>query len=243
MQPTVAMLRRNRCKPSYRLISSVKPSQRCFLKLELSWPHPMWTVQMTRERIKEELNLIDWLFDWLIYVRVSTITAIWTVGHILRSTPTNGNRFTALSLPWRSPIQVLTEVDVTSLSDRVTEQALVATANLPRNTQEAGRLTNSLHLRGNLLDSFRFLFFTWCPQYRKYIDFTSDKSFITPTIIIWNSWTRNTYIETFNFRFYLSCKVRHILFTFGSLYLQFPAGSYSIFIILQNWSYGCVWGI
>jgi len=39
------------------------------------------------------------LVDWLIYVHVSTITAIWTVGHRLRSTPTNGRRFTALSLP------------------------------------------------------------------------------------------------------------------------------------------------
>jgi len=48
----------------------------------------------------------------LIYVRVSTITAIWTVGHILRSTPTNEHRFTALSLPRQSPIQVLTGLDV-----------------------------------------------------------------------------------------------------------------------------------
>ena len=52
---------------------------------------------------------------YLIYVRVSTITAIWTVGHRLRSTPTNGHRFTALSLPWRSPIQVLTGLDVAQL--------------------------------------------------------------------------------------------------------------------------------
>jgi len=44
------------------------------------------------------------------YVRVGTMTAIWTVGHRLRSTPTNGHRFTALSLPWRSPIQVPTEL-------------------------------------------------------------------------------------------------------------------------------------
>jgi len=48
-------------------------------------------------------------------VRVSAITAIWTVGHRLRSTPTNGHRFTALSLPWWSPIQVLTGLDVTQL--------------------------------------------------------------------------------------------------------------------------------
>jgi len=45
-------------------------------------------------------------FVWLIYIRVSTMTAIRTVGHILMSTPTNGHRFTALDLPWRSPIQV-----------------------------------------------------------------------------------------------------------------------------------------
>jgi len=50
---------------------------------------------------------------WLdsFYVRVSTMTATWTVGHSLRSTLIIGHRFTALGLPWRSPIQVLTEVD------------------------------------------------------------------------------------------------------------------------------------
>jgi hypothetical protein len=32
--------------------------------------------------------------------------------HSLQSTPTNGRRFTALGLPWRSPIQALTAVDV-----------------------------------------------------------------------------------------------------------------------------------
>jgi len=48
-------------------------------------------------------------FDSL-YVRVSTMMVIWTVGHRLRSTPTNGHTFTALGLPWRSPIQVLPEV-------------------------------------------------------------------------------------------------------------------------------------
>jgi len=45
------------------------------------------------------------------YVRVCTMPAIYTVGHRLRSTPTNGPRFTALSLPWWSPIYVLTKVD------------------------------------------------------------------------------------------------------------------------------------
>jgi len=53
------------------------------------------------------------LIDWLIHVRVSTITAIWTVGHILKCIPTNGYRFTALSLPWWTPIQVLTGLGVT----------------------------------------------------------------------------------------------------------------------------------
>jgi len=33
------------------------------------------------------------------YVRVSTMTAILTVSHILRSTTTNGHRFIALGLP------------------------------------------------------------------------------------------------------------------------------------------------
>jgi hypothetical protein len=46
------------------------------------------------------------------YVRVSTKTAIWTVGHRFKSTPTNGPRLTALCLPWWSPIQLLTEADV-----------------------------------------------------------------------------------------------------------------------------------
>jgi len=54
-------------------------------------------------------------FNWLIYVRVTTMMAIWTVGHRLRSTLTNGKGFTALSLPWWSPIQVLTGLDVTYL--------------------------------------------------------------------------------------------------------------------------------
>jgi len=46
------------------------------------------------------------------YVRVSTTTARQTVGHRFKSTPTNGARFIASSLPWWSPIQVLIEVDV-----------------------------------------------------------------------------------------------------------------------------------
>jgi len=52
------------------------------------------------------------------------------VGHRLRFTPTNGHRFIGLSLPWQSPIQVLTGLDVTNFSDRVTEQALVAITDL-----------------------------------------------------------------------------------------------------------------
>jgi len=60
-----------------------------------------------------------------IYVRVSAITAIQMVGRIFISTPTNRHRFPALSLPWRSPLQVLAGLDV-NFSDRVTEQALVA---------------------------------------------------------------------------------------------------------------------
>jgi len=72
------------------------------------------------------LHLSYWA-DWLIYVRVSTIMAIWTVGHRLRSTPTNEHRCSALSLPWWSPIQVPTGLD---FSDRITEQALVTTEDL-----------------------------------------------------------------------------------------------------------------
>ena len=40
------------------------------------------------------------------------LLSILTVGHKLRSTPTNGHRFTACGLPWWSPIQVLAAVDV-----------------------------------------------------------------------------------------------------------------------------------
>jgi len=43
-----------------------------------------------------------WLIDWLIDLRpCQHITAIlWTAGHRLRSTPTNGHRFTAPGLPY-----------------------------------------------------------------------------------------------------------------------------------------------
>jgi len=41
----------------------------------------------------------------------------------------NGPRFTAPSLSWWSPIQVLTEVDEPFFNERATELALVATAN------------------------------------------------------------------------------------------------------------------
>jgi len=49
------------------------------------------------------------------YVHVSTNDGYIDGHHILRYTPTNGHRFTALSLPRRSPINVLTEVDVALL--------------------------------------------------------------------------------------------------------------------------------
>jgi len=55
-----------------------------------------------------------WVFDWLIYVRASTMTAIWTVGQRLRSTLTYGHRFTALGLLWRSPIHILTMITTTN---------------------------------------------------------------------------------------------------------------------------------
>jgi len=61
-------------------------------------------------------HILWWEFNFdSFYVRVSTMTAIKTVGHRLRSTPTNGHRFTALGLPWRSPVQVLTEVNIAYL--------------------------------------------------------------------------------------------------------------------------------
>jgi len=37
------------------------------------------------------------------------------IGHIFKSTPTNGPRFTTSGLPWWSPIRVLVEVDVPQL--------------------------------------------------------------------------------------------------------------------------------
>jgi len=43
---------------------------------------------------------------------ITLISSIETVGHRLRSTPTNGLRFSALGLHWWSPIQVLTGLDV-----------------------------------------------------------------------------------------------------------------------------------
>jgi hypothetical protein len=49
---------------------------------------------------------VCWLFNDAV-----TTGLLASVGHSLESTPTNGRRFTALSLPWRSPIQLLTEVD------------------------------------------------------------------------------------------------------------------------------------
>jgi len=68
--------------------------------------------------------LRDRNIDWLIYVRVSTITAIWTVSHRLRSTLMNGHRFTVLSLPWWSPIQILTQARryLTSVTEPLSKQ-------------------------------------------------------------------------------------------------------------------------
>jgi len=88
-----------------------------------------------------------------ICVRFSTMTAIIyiyiyiyiysrpTVGHTLRATPTNGHRLTALCLPWRSPIQVLTEVDaLLNFSEHATELALVATVFRPAHNRTLFRL-------------------------------------------------------------------------------------------------------
>jgi len=65
-----------------------------------------WDSDVTGKLRDVKQYLVPWAhterFDLLIYVRVCTITAIWTVGHRLKSTPTNGHRFTALILPWRS---------------------------------------------------------------------------------------------------------------------------------------------
>jgi len=94
--------------------------------------------------------------DWFIYVRVSTITAIiWTVGHKLRSTPTNGHRFAARYFPWWSPIQVLTAGSaLLNFDDRVTEQALVATVDLDRMPVSTCMMQTSVYL---ICNSARFL--------------------------------------------------------------------------------------
>jgi len=56
-------------------------------------------IQMNYYIVVQRLEQNDLVMFYSFYVRVSTITAIWTVGHRLRSTPTNGHRFTALGLP------------------------------------------------------------------------------------------------------------------------------------------------
>jgi len=91
------MVQSNEFTRTYTLYTAIKTAT----NYGLSWTKP--------QRQCHSFEMID----WLIYVRVSTMTAIWTVGHRLRSTPTNGHRFTALNLPWWSPIHVLTGVDVT----------------------------------------------------------------------------------------------------------------------------------
>jgi len=59
----------------------------------------------------KRLKMFDCLFG-LFYVCVRMLTDVKTIGHRIKSTPTNGPRFTVPSLPWWSPMQVLTEVDV-----------------------------------------------------------------------------------------------------------------------------------
>jgi len=133
---------------------------------------------------------IDWLIDWLIYVRVSTITAIWTVGHRLRSTPTNGHRFTALSIPWQSPIQVPTGLDVTT---SVTESPSKH-CSLPRTSKE--RLKDNKHNKdNNVLLSFNLSFEVlkkWCDEQCD-VDQTADNNAIMYTS---RSWTTNQSVST-----------------------------------------------
>jgi hypothetical protein len=71
------------------------------------------------------------LFFWLFYDAVTT-GQLESVGHSLQSTPTDGRRFTALGLPWQSPIQV-GPIDrgrraLTSVNDQLSYLSLVATA-------------------------------------------------------------------------------------------------------------------
>jgi len=55
-----------------------------------------------REPIRDMIVVQVGWFVRSFHGRVSTMTAIKTVGHRFRSTPTNGPRFTAPGLPWRS---------------------------------------------------------------------------------------------------------------------------------------------
>jgi len=67
------------------------------------WPSTKTATQSAR--------LVDWLIDWF-----KSVSARWRLnGRSVTGTPTNGHRFTALGLPWRSPIPVLTGLDVTWL--------------------------------------------------------------------------------------------------------------------------------
>jgi len=58
-------------------------------------------------RRSNQVRLIDWLIDWF-----TSVSVWWRLygRSVTDPTPTNGHRFTALSLPWWSPIQVLTGV-------------------------------------------------------------------------------------------------------------------------------------
>jgi hypothetical protein len=60
----------------------------------------------------------DWIFTWLgsrQYWFPKDPPLLATVGHSFKSTSTDRRRLTALCLTWRSPVQVLTEVDVPDL--------------------------------------------------------------------------------------------------------------------------------
>jgi len=63
-------------------------------------------------RWRTSLNATEWTSQlWFGLIHLTSVSADDSRSQ-LRATPTHGNRFTALSLPWRSPIQVVTEVGV-----------------------------------------------------------------------------------------------------------------------------------
>jgi len=78
--------------------------------------HYVWAVKPSHHHGCDTANVIisvhillsPYLVLFTLDSFVGSITAVQTVGHRFKSTPTNGPRFMAPRIPWWSPIQVLT---------------------------------------------------------------------------------------------------------------------------------------